>query len=46
VIMYFLLLGQAPFGIEATQAGPCGQRSLVRALRDSAVTHSERAWPL
>jgi integrase len=46
VIKCFLHLGQAPFGIEATQAGPCGQRSLVRALQGSAVTHSERAWPL
>jgi Phage integrase family len=45
VITCFLHLGQAPFGIEATQAGLCGQRSLVLALRDSAVTHSEKAWP-
>jgi hypothetical protein len=30
VIMYFLLLGHRS-GIEATQAGPCGQRLLVRA---------------
>ena len=45
-IRCFLHLGQAPYVIEATQAGACGRRSLVRPLRDSAVTQSERAWPL